>query len=227
MAARSRQLNFDVTTLLDHAASQFRGLNAREPGQWPALPKLAAWLGAAVLVVVIGWFAMLTGVADELQAERDREPALKTDYRSKLAQAVNLTELRKQKLQVQEYVTQLEKQLPGKAEMDALLSDINQAGLGRGLQFELFRPGSVVVKDYYAELPITIRVSGRYHDIGSFAADIANLSRIVTLHDINISAGRDATLGMDAIARTYRYLDANEVEQARQNAAKNKPGAKK
>ena len=120
-------------------------------------------------------------------------------------------------------MTQLEKQLPGKAEMDALLSDINQAGLGRGLQFELFRPGQVQVKDYYAELPITIRVSGRYHDIGAFAADIANLSRIVTLHELNIGAagaarGTEQQLGMDAVARTYRYLD--EAELAAQRSAK-------
>src|SRR6185369_10368738 len=122
--------------------------------------------------------------------------------------------------QVEEYVTQLEKQLPGKAEMDALLSDINQAGLGRGLQFELFRPGQVLVKDYYAELPIALRVSGRYHDIGNFAADVANLSRIVTLHGISIGAGKDASgkdasglLTMEATARTYRYLDANEVNE--------------
>ena len=225
--ARSRQ--FDVTTFLDHAASQFRGLNAREPGQWPALPKLAAWMGAALAVVVLGWFVVLSTAAEELQSERDREPGLKADYRNKLGQAVNLTELRKQKLQVQEYVTQLEKQLPGKAEMDALLSDINQAGLGRGLQFELFRPGQVEVKEYYAELPITIRVTGRYHDIGSFAADVANLSRIVTLHNLNIAPlPRDTsgTLTMDATARTYRYLDASEVDAQRRAAAKT-AGAKK
>ena len=228
MATRSRQ--FDVTTFLDHAASQFRGLNAREPGQWPALPKLATWLGAALAVVVAGWFVVVSTAADELQAERDREPGLKSDYRGKLAQAVNLTELRKQKLQVQEYVTQLEKQLPGKAEMDALLSDINQAGLGRGLQFELFRPGQVEVKEYYAELPITIRVTGRYHDIGSFAADVANLSRIVTLHNLSIAATpRDTSgnLAMDATARTYRYLDANEVDAQRKAAAPRAAGAKK
>jgi type IV pilus assembly protein PilO len=227
MAARSRQ--FDVTTFLDHAASQFRGLNAREPGQWPALPKMAAWFGAALAVVVAGWFVVVSTAADELQAERDREPGLKADYRNKLAQAVNLTELRKQKLQVQEYVTQLEKQLPGKAEMDALLSDINQAGLGRGLQFELFRPGQVEVKEYYAELPITIRVTGRYHDIGSFAADVANLSRIVTLHNLNIGAVAKDTSGnlvMDATARTYRYLDTSEVD-AQRKAAAGKAGAKK
>ncbi len=142
-------------------------------------------------MVVVGWFMLLSTAHDELDAERNKEPALKNDYRAKLGQAVNLGELRKQKLQVEEYVTQLEKQLPGKAEMDALLSDINQAGLGRGLQFELFKPGQVAIKDYYAELPISIRVSGRYHDIGAFAADIANLSRIVTLHNLTLTSGKE------------------------------------
>ncbi len=190
------------------------------------MPKTAASLALMVVVVVLGWFLVLSGATDDLEAERNKEPALKQDYRAKLAQAVNLTELRKQKLQVEEYVTQLEKQLPGKAEMDALLSDINQAGLGRGLQFELFRPGQVVVKDYYAELPIAIRVSGRYHDIGSFASDVANLSRIVTLHNLNIAGAaaggaRDAggVLAMDATARTYRYLDPTEVAEQQKKAA--------
>lgn len=219
--------NLDLNSVFESAAGQFRGLNPNEPGQWPLLPKLAAWAGVVLAVVVLGWFLLLTGVSDELEAERAKEPNLKQDYRGKLAQAVNLDELRKQKTQVEEYVTQLEKQLPGKAEMDALLSDINQAGLGRGLQFELFRPGQVVVKDYYAELPIDIKVSGRYHDIGSFAADVANLSRIVTLHNMKISAGRDAgttgMLEMEATARTYRYLDATEIQQ--QAAAKKAPGA--
>jgi type IV pilus assembly protein PilO len=185
----------------------------------------------ALLVVVAGWFApgVLSTAHDELDAEHNKEPTLKADYKNKLAQAVNLGELRKQKLQVEEYVTQLEKQLPGKAEMDALLSDINQAGLGRGLQFELFRPGQVVIKDYYAELPISIKVTGRYHDIGSFAADIANLSRIVTLHNMNLVSGKDlnGVLSMDATARTYRYLDPVEIEEARKAAVKAKPpGAK-
>ena len=225
MATNSR--SFDLNSMFEGAASQFRNLNPNEPGQWPALPKVFAFIGVAGLVVLAGWFLLLTDEHDNLEAERAKEPTLKADYRAKLAQAVNLPELRKQKLQVEEYVTQLEKQLPGKAEMDALLSDINQAGLGRGLQFELFRPGSVAVKDYYAELPITIRVSGRYHDIGSFTADIANLSRIVTLHNMQISSTRDPNvLVMDATARTYRYLDANEVEQMRK-ANQPKPGAKK
>lgn len=221
---------FDASGLWDQAVSQFRGLNPSEPGQWPWLPKVAVFLAVAVAVVVVGWFALLSSSLDELEAEREREPALKSQFESKLTQAVNLTELRKQKLQVQEYVTQLEKQLPGKAEMDALLSDINQAGLGRGLLFELFRPGQVQVKDYYAELPITLRVSGRYHDFGSFAADVANLSRIVTLHNLSIGPiARDTSgaLSMEAVARTYRYLDAAEVAEQQKAAAAAKAGAKK
>jgi type IV pilus assembly protein PilO len=231
--AKASTINFDVTTLLGDATAQFRNLNTSEPGQWPLLPKVAAWLAAAAAVVVAGWFALLSDATDELTAAEQQEPQLQARYRDRLGQAVNLDELRKQKLQVQEYVTQLEKQLPGKAEMDALLSDINQAGLGRGLQFELFRPGQVQVKDYYAELPITIRVSGRYHDIGSFAADVANLSRIVTLQNLSIAPvqardGGTGALAMDATARTYRYLDENELAEQRKAAAAAKAaGAKK
>jgi type IV pilus assembly protein PilO len=130
-----------------------------------------------------------------------------------------LDALRKQREQVLQYVTQLEKQLPSKAEMDALLSDINQAGLGRSLQFELFRPGAVVVRDYYAELPITIRVTGRFHDLGSFASDVAHLSRIVTLNNLAIMPGREgAVLTMDATAKTFRYLDKDEVAAQRKPA---------
>jgi type IV pilus assembly protein PilO len=226
MATQAKAMNVDLNSVFEGAASQFRGLNPNEPGQWPLLPKVVAWSAIALAMVVLGWFVLLTTAHDELNAERDREPTLKQDYRMKLGEAVNLAELRKQKLQVEEYVTQLEKQLPGKAEMDALLSDINQAGLGRGLQFELFRPGQVVVKDYYAELPIAIRISGRYHDIGAFAGDIANLSRIVTLNDINISTPREAggSLAMEATARTYRYLDSAEMDAIKASA---KPGAKK
>jgi type IV pilus assembly protein PilO len=231
--AKPSTVNFDVSSFVDNAASQFRNLNPNEPGQWPTLPKMAAWAAAALAMIGVGWFLVLSASTDELEAARQQEPPLKETYRNRLAQAVNLNELRKQKLQVQEYVTQLEKQLPGKAEMDALLSDINQAGLGRGLQFELFRPGQVQVKDYYAELPIAIRVSGRYHDVGSFAADVANLSRIVTLQNMSIlplpqKDGAVALLAMDATARTYRYLDAAEIAEQRKVAqAAAKPGAPK
>jgi type IV pilus assembly protein PilO len=190
-------------------------------------------VAAAAAVVVLGWFLLLTGANEELEAERAKEPGLKETYRSKLTQAINLEELKKQKKQVEEYVVQLEKQLPGKAEMDALLSDINQAGIGRGLRFELFRPGAVAVKEYYAELPIALKVAGRYHDIGAFAADVSNLSRIVTLHDLTIAApagSKDAAgvLTMEATARTYRYLDPAEV-QAQKKPAKGAatPGAAK
>ena len=230
MATPSKSINVDLNSVFEGAVSQFRSLNPNEPGQWPLLPKIITWVAVGIVMVTLGWFMLLSAAHDDLDAERAKEPALKQDYRAKLGQAVNLAELRKQKLQVEEYVTQLEKQLPGKAEMDALLSDINQAGLGRGLQFELFRPGQVVVKDYYAELPIAIRVSGRYHDMGAFAGDIANLSRIVTLHNLNLtSAARDASgaLAMEATARTYRYLDSNELEELKKTAAKTKPGAKK
>lgn len=217
-------LNFDLNELFEQAQSQFQGLNPNEPGQWPILPKVAAFLFAALAVVAIAWSLILSGQGDELQAERDKEPQLKEEYRSKIAQAVNLGELRKQRIQVEEYVKQLEKQLPGKAEMDALLSDINQAGLGRGLEFDLFRPGQVVVKDYYAELPIAIRVTGRYHDIGSFTGDIANLSRIVTLHNLQIATVNQKDLSgqlyMEATARTYRYLDQSEVDAMRADKAK-------
>lgn len=226
-------INIDLNAWFADAQDQFRGLNFNEPGQWPILPKIAAGLVTGAVVLLLGWFLLLSTQADELQAEHDKEPQLKQEYQGKLIQAVNLVELRKQRVQVQEYVTQLEKQLPGKADMDALLSDINQAGLGRGLDFELFKPGQVVVKDYYAELPISIKVSGRYHDMGAFAADIANLSRIVTLHDLNISAvvqtsgnakgiSNGGPLAMEATARTYRYLDQAELDQQRADKAKKK-----
>jgi type IV pilus assembly protein PilO len=231
MATATKTPGFELSTVFEQAAAQFRGLDTRQPGQWPILPKLATWFALAAMVVVLGWLLLLQGKSDELEAERGKEPGLKTSYRSKLTQAVNLPELRKQKLQVEEYVTQLEKQLPGKAEMDALLSDINQAGIGRGLQFELFRPGSVSVKDYYAELPIAVKVTGRYHDIGAFAADVANLSRIVTLHDLTlggVTKEAGSLLSMEATARTYRYLDQAEVSaQAEQRKKAAAAGAKK
>jgi len=227
MANTTRPMNVDVGTLFGGATSQFKGLNLQQPGQWPILPKICAWLAAAAAALVLGWVALVSGATDQLDAERRLEPGLKDDYRAKLSQAVNLSELRKQKQQVQEYVTQLERQLPGKAEMDALLSDINQAGIGRGLQFELFRPGQVEIKDYYAVLPITLRVTGRFHDVGAFTADVANLSRIVTLHNLALVPAKDqpGSLSMDAVARTYRYLDTAElaeVRKAREAEAKNK-----
>jgi len=168
-----------------------------------------------VIVITVLWFAWLSSSQEALQAEQEKEVQLRADYKTKLAKAVNLEVLKKQREQVQQYVTQLEKQLPSKAEMDALLSDINQAGLGRSLQFELFRPGQVAVKEYYAELPIALRVTGQYHDIGSFASDIAHLSRIVTLNNLSISPKPDGSLSLESTAKTFRYLDAEEVTAQR------------
>jgi type IV pilus assembly protein PilO len=208
--------------LQEKLASQFRDLDPKDPSLWPKLPQYALFIAASVAVVVALWFAWLSSSEEMLQAEAAKEVTLRADYQKKLTKAVNLDALRKQREQVQQYVTQLEKQLPSKAEMDALLSDINQAGLGRSLQFELFRPGQVAVKEYYAELPITLRVVGRYHDIGSFASDIAHLSRIVTLNNLTVTPKADGALTLDATAKTFRYLDTDEV-----SAQRKATGAKK
>lgn len=216
---------FDFPALQQKLLAQFRNLDPKDPSVWPAVPRYALFSVVAVVVVVALWFLWLTAYADELTAEQTKEVGLRAEYKVKLAKAVNLEALKKQREQVQQYVTQLEKQLPGKAEMDALLSDINQAGLGRSLQFELFRPGQVAVKDYYAELPIAVRVTGRYHDIGAFASDIANLSRIVTLNNLAITPVKEGSLAMDVTAKTFRYLDPDEVAAQRKSAAPK--GAKK
>ena len=218
----------DAPAFQERIASQFRGLNPNDPASWPMVPKLALCVAVAAAIVAVLWFLWLTNSADELAAEQKKEEGLRTDYKKKLAQAVNLDALRKQREQVQQYVTQLEKQLPSKAEMDALLSDINQAGLGRSLSFDHFRPGQMSVKEYYAELPISVRVQGRYNDIGAFASDIAHLSRIVTLNNLEITQARDGNLLLDATAKTFRYLDPEEVAAQRKATAKTpKAGAKK
>ncbi|SCK44575.1 type IV pilus assembly protein PilO [Variovorax sp. HW608] len=217
--ATKRSPKIDVGAALRSFGAQFQGLNPNDPSAWPAIPRYALCVAVAAAVVVALWFVWLTNSNDELEAARAKEVTLKADYQKKVAQAANLELLKKQREQVQQYVTLLEKQLPSKAEMDALLSDINQAGLGRSLQFELFRPGQVSVKDYYAELPIAVRVTGRYHDMGAFVADVANLSRIVTLNNLAVTPAKDGALVMDATARTYRYLDEQEQDMQRRAAA--------
>jgi type IV pilus assembly protein PilO len=217
----------DLKKIGETVAAQFRGLNGKDPGQWPLIPRVFCAAGMLVGVVVLSWFLYLSGQQEELDMGEQEEVKLRDEYKSKAQQAINLNSLRKQKEQVNEYVSTLEKQLPSKAEMDALLSDINQAGLGRGLQFELFKPGQVIVKDYYAELPIEIRVTGSYHDVGSFTSDIANLPRIVTLNNLNLSTGKDGVLTLSAIAKTFRYLDKEEVAAQRKAAEDKKKGAKK
>lgn len=197
---------------------QFSNLDSKDPSLWPILPRTLLCMGIAVGVAMLLWFAWLTDFEEELQSEQAQEVTLRADYQKKLIKAVSLDALKKQREQVQQYVIQLEKQLPSKAEMAALLSDINQAGLGRSLQFDLFRPGQILVRDYYAELPIEVRVTGKYHDMGAFASDIAHLSRIVTLNNLSIAAAAKDSGGgltMDATARTFRYLDPEEVQAQR------------
>jgi type IV pilus assembly protein PilO len=213
--ATAKLPKFNGAALQQAIVGQFRGLNPNDPSSWPILPRAAMCLLLMAAIVVALWFVWLNSADEELQKEQKTEATLREDYKKKLAQAINLDALKKQREQVQQYVTQLEKQLPSKAEMDALLSDINQAGLGRSLNFDLFRPGSVSVREYYAELPIAIKVTGRFHDIGSFASDIANLSRIVTLNNLTITPNKDGTLVMDATAKTFRYLDTDEVAAQR------------
>lgn len=215
--------SIDFVQLQQKLTAQFSGLDPKDPSSWPSIPRYALFATTTIAVVAALWFAWLSGSDELLMQEKEKEVKLRADYKTKLTKAVNLDVLKKQREQVQQYVTQLEKQLPSKAEMDALLSDINQAGLGRSLQFDLFRPGQVAVKDYYAELPIAIKVSGRYHDIALFASDIAQLSRIVTLNNLTISPRPDGMLVLDSTAKTFRYLDKDEVA-AQGKASK---GAKK
>lgn len=210
--ANKKEKSVSFAEQMEVVQRQFKNLDTKDPSLWPLLPKGLLCLFIAGAVAAVSWFAFLKDYEVELEGERNKEVALRSDYQKKLIKAVSLDALKKQREQIQQYVIQLEKQLPSKAEMAALLSDINQAGLGRSLQFELFRPGQVVAKDYYAELPISIRVTGKYHDISAFASDIAHLSRIVTLNNISITPGARDNLIMDATARTFRYLDPEEVQ---------------
>jgi len=213
--AKTKSSKIDFAKLQSDLQRQFQNLDTRDPSLWPVVPRTLLCICIVAAVAVFLWFFKLVDYRDELNTEVATEQTLKQDYEKKLVKAVSLDILKKQREQIQQYVIQLEKQLPSKAEMSALLSDINQAGLGRSLQFELFRPGQVVVKDYYAELPISIKVVGKYHDMGAFAADVASLSRIVTLNNIAIdpvAKESSGTLALQATARTFRYLDPDEIQ---------------
>lgn len=213
--AKKSVKKIDFVALQENFSKQFRNLDAKDPSLWPALPKFLLCLFIALGVAAILWFVKIKEYEEELAGEVAKEQTLRADYQAKLIKAVSLEALKRQREQIQQYVIQLEKQLPSKAEMAALLSDINQAGLGRSLQFDLFRPGQVVVREYYAELPIEIRVTGKYHDMGSFASDVAHLSRIVTLNNLSIAPAaskESGVLTMTATARTFRYLDPEEIQ---------------
>lgn len=203
---------------------ELKRLDPNKIGSWPILPKLGVLLLLLLVLVFAGYWFDWQDQITQIDGAKAKEEQLRTTFLGKKKQAIDLPAYRKQLVDIESQFGALLKQLPGKSEMDALLTDINQAGLGRGLQFELFRPATQeTAKDFYAELPITIRVTGNYHDLGAFASDIGRLSRIVTLNDISLGAAKDG-LTLDATAKTFRYLDEGEIA-----AQKKKPaaGAKK
>ena len=205
----------------------FRRLDLREVGTWPTLPKVLALAFIFVAILVAGGMLDWRDQYDSLVALQNVEAKLREDYTAKKAKAINFDLYRQQLFEIEQSFGALVKQLPNRAEMDALLTDINQAGLGRGLQFELFKPAAQErMADFYAELPIAIRITGNYHDMGAFASDIAQLPRIVTLNDVAIANER-GSLTMDAVAKTYRYLDDEEVARQRRAASQVKEGARK
>jgi type IV pilus assembly protein PilO len=204
---------------LNQYIEEFKYLDPKDPGTWPAIPKLVALVGILVGILVGAYFLDWQGQIEEIENGKNQEVKLKDDYLNKKKQSINL-DLHKQQLrEIDQSFGALLKQLPNRAQMDALLVDINQAGLGRGLQFELFKPaGAESTREFYAELPIQVRVVGNYHDMGAFASDLGQLSRIVTLNDITITSIKDGQLQMDATARTFRYLDDEEVSAQRKSA---------
>ena len=206
----------------------FRRLNPKDVGTWPIIPKVTMLVSLFIVLVAAGWYFVWQDQMDALENKRNEEVKFKEEFLSKKQQAVNL-ELHKQQLnEIDRSFGALLKQLPNKAEVESLLVEINQAGMGRGLQFELFKPGAEIVKDFYAELPISVKLTGGYHDFGAFAGDIGRLSRIVTLNNISIVGGaKDGGLTLDAMVKTFRYLDEEEVARQRKAAADAKKGGKK
>ena len=206
-------------------ANQFNNLNPNDPGSWPPLPKLALLIALLVAVLAVAYFFDWSSQMEELQAGKDKEVQLKSDYVAKKGQAVNLDLYKQQLHEIDSSFGALLRQLPNKSQMESLVVDINQAGLGRGLQFELFKPQqSETMHEFYAELPVSIKLTGSYHDMGAFASDIGQLPRIVTLNDITLSISKDGLLTMDTVAKTFRYLDDEElaIQRASAQAAKAK-----
>jgi len=205
----------------------FRTLDPKDPGLWPLLPRIVILVGLFLVLLAAAWWFGWSNQLVDLDAKHQQEAQLKNEWLAKKRQAVNLEAYRQQLAEIDRSFGAMLRQLPSKAEMESLLIDINQAGLGRGLQFELFKPGNEVAKDFYAEMPITIKLLGSYSDLGAFAGDIAKLSRIVTLNDVDIAAGKDNLLTMTAVAKTFRYLDEEEIaKQKKEKAAKARGGKK-
>jgi len=215
----------DIKAILD----DFRNLNPKDVGAWPLAPRVATLLGLFAVILLAGWWFVWSDELDTLAARQQDEIKLKEQYLAKKAQAVNLDLYTQQLSEIDRSFGALLKQLPNKSEVESLLVEINQSGMGRGLQFELFKPGAEVSKDFYAELPIDVRLTGSYHDFGAFAGDIGVLSRIVTLNNISISVNpqaKDGSLVMDAVTKTFRYLDDEELA-AKKKATQAAKGGKK
>lgn len=202
--------------------NDFRFMNPNDPGAWPLIPKATVLLGLLLAFLLAGWWFLWSDQLIELETKQREEETLKQQYLEKKRQAVNLDLYIQQLAEIDRSFGALLKQLPNKSEIEALLIEVNQAGLGRGLQFELFRPGQEQIKDFYAELPIAVKINGSYHDFGAFAADIAKLPRIVTLNNISI-APAGGGLSLDATTKTFRYLDEEEIARQKKPAQ----GAKK
>ncbi|CAL96264.1 type 4a pilus biogenesis protein PilO [Azoarcus olearius] len=212
----------------DRLAQDFKGLNANDPGTWPLAPRLAVFAGLLAATIAVAWWFDWREQGEMLTQREAEEVQLRQDWVSKKKQAISLDEHKRQLAEIDRQFGALLKQLPNRAEMDSLLSDINQAGLGRGLQFELFKPGADQVKDFYAEMPIDLIVTGGYHDLGEFAADVARMPRIVTLNNVALESAKDGRLKLNAKAITYRYLDEEELARRRQaESAKNAKGKKR
>ena len=208
-------------------ANDFRNLNPKDVGAWPLAPRIATLLGMFALVLAAGWFLVCSDAIATLELKQQEERKLREDFLSKKRQSVNLDLYVQQLNEIDRSFGALLKQLPNKAEVESLLIEINQSGMGRGLQFELFKPSPEIVKDFYAELPISVKLTGNYHDFGAFAADIGRLSRIVTLNNIAITPNaKDGTLTMDAVTKTFRYLDESELA-ARRKATQAAKGGRK
>ena len=195
-------------------ADDFRLMNPNDPGVWPLIPKVTVLIGLFAVILIAGWWFVWNDQLTELETKQREEGTLKQQYLEKKRQAVNLDLYVQQLAEIDRSFGALLKQLPDKSEIEALLIEVNQAGLGRGLQFELFKPGQEQVKDFYAELPITVKINGSYHDFGAFAADIAKLPRIVTLNNISIAPVKEGgVLSLDATTKTFRYLDEEEISK--------------
>jgi len=193
----------------------FNNIDFKNVGSLPMPVKLVLLGALSLILIVMGYFLLWSPEIDELEQAKAKEQDLRQTFLTKKAQAIKVEAYKQQMIDIEKTFGALLKQLPDKSQMDGLLTDINQAGLGRGLEFELFKPGQEVVADFYAEMPIQIKIKGNYHDVGAFATDISKLSRIVTLNDISIAPlnkdQKDSALIMEAVAKTYRYLDSSEV----------------